>query len=60
MWPGIDGGGIAAERGWSTTMARSGEGAAGGNLTLGVDVAVAAIYAAARLAFDQAGLSHST
>jgi glucosamine kinase len=61
MWMGIDGGGTSCRaRLVDRNGAILGEGAAGAaNLTLGVDVAVAAIRAAARLAFDRAGLSHS-
>jgi glucosamine kinase len=61
MWLGIDGGGTSCRaRLVDRNGAVLGEGAAGAaNLTLGVEIAVAAIRAAARLAFDQAGLSHS-
>jgi glucosamine kinase len=61
MWLGIDGGGTSCRaRLVDRNGAVLGEGAAGAaNLTLGVEIAVAAIRTAARLAFDQAGLSHS-
>jgi glucosamine kinase len=61
MWLGIDGGGTRCRaRLVDRNGAVLGEGAAGAaSLTLGIDVAVTAIRAAARLAFDQAGLGDS-
>jgi glucosamine kinase len=61
MWLGIDGGGTRCRaRLVDRDGAILGEGVAGpATLTLGVDIAVAAIRAAARGAFDQAGLGHS-
>jgi glucosamine kinase len=61
MWLGIDGGGTRCRArlvdGKGAVLGEGSAGAAG--LTLGIEIAAAAIRAAARLAFDQAGLGDS-